>query len=77
MFMIEQSNWWKLWRCFSDHWIQQASLSAILLQRPWPLTPTNNNLPKAAIPADLDFSLYYLQNDLQQILALTAMIIHQ
>lgn len=35
------------------------------------------NLPKAAIPADLDFSLYYLQNDLQQILALTAMIIHQ
>lgn len=31
----------------------------------------------AAIPADLDFSLYYLQNDLQQILALTAMIIHQ
>lgn len=56
IFMIEQSNWWKLWRCFSDHWIQQASLSAILLQRPWPLTPTNNNLPKAAIPADLDFS---------------------
>lgn len=51
--------------------------SAILLQWPWPLTPTNNNLPKAAIPADLDFSLYYLQNDLQQILALTAMIIHQ
>lgn len=67
IFMIEQSNWWKLWRCFSDHWIQQASLSAILLQWPWPLTPTNNNLPKAAIPADLDFSLYYLQNDLQQI----------
>lgn len=77
MFMIEQSNWWKLWRCFSDHWIQQASLSAILFQRPWPLTHTNNNLPKAAIPANLDFSLDYLQNDLQQLLALTAMIIYQ
>lgn len=57
--------------------LNPTSQSAILFQWPWPLTPTNNNLPKAAIPADLDFSLYYLQNDLQQILALTAMIIHQ